>query len=199
MRIQQLPVDGLVRDPRNARTHSKENIEAIKRSLSRFGQQKPIIVDKEGVVVAGNGTLQAASELKWERISAVRTTLEGEDVTAYAVADNRSAELAKWDYAQLADTIRALEASGYDVEDTGWSHEELGNILNAAWEPAGVNGELEDFTADDRDGSSKHTIKFTSEQWQRLVKLLGEDNLVERLLQVVETHVAPPKPEKRRR
>lgn len=62
----------------------KKNIEAIKGSLAKFGQQKPIVVNKDNVVVAGNGTLEAARQLGWKEINVVRTNLTGAELTAFA-------------------------------------------------------------------------------------------------------------------
>ena len=57
MQLKRLNIADLSADPANARKHSERNIESIMASLRRFGQQKPIVVDKSGVVRAGNGTL----------------------------------------------------------------------------------------------------------------------------------------------
>ena len=63
MNVQSRKIADLSEDPANARTHSERNIDAIVASLRRFGQQKPIVVDSNGVVRAGNGTLVAAKAL----------------------------------------------------------------------------------------------------------------------------------------
>ena len=97
LHVEPASVDSLSADPANVRTHDKRNIDAIKASLRRFGQQKPIVVDGDGVVVAGNGTLAAARELGWQEIAVARTNLKGADAVAYAIADNRTAELARWE------------------------------------------------------------------------------------------------------
>ncbi len=96
-------------DPKNTRKHDKRNIIAIKASLSRFGQQKPIVVDCNNVVVAGNGTLAAAIELGWDEIQIHKTELEGNEAIAYAIADNRTGELATWDEDALAQTLASLQ------------------------------------------------------------------------------------------
>lgn len=60
---ERVPVDQLKFDPKNSRKHDTKNIKAIKESLLKFGQQKPIVVMADGTVIAGNGTLQAFKEL----------------------------------------------------------------------------------------------------------------------------------------
>src|SRR5438874_8509523 len=97
MTIETLPISSLHLDPANARRHPARNLDAIKASLARFGQQKPIVVDAAGICRAGNGTLAAARALGWATIRAVRTPLAGAEAAAYAIADNRTAELAEWD------------------------------------------------------------------------------------------------------
>jgi hypothetical protein len=97
MQIETVPIESVSPDPANARKHSRRNIEAITASLRRFGQQKPIVVDGNNVVRAGNGTLAAAQGLGWKTIQITRTGLAGSEATAFAIADNRTAELAEWD------------------------------------------------------------------------------------------------------
>ena len=102
-------------DSENVRQHDRRNIQAIINSLRRFGQQKPIVVDRNNVVVAGNGTLQAAKELGWSTIIAVRTELEGMSAKAFAIADNRTAELADWDGPALYEAIKALKVDEPEI------------------------------------------------------------------------------------
>jgi hypothetical protein len=112
-------LDTLVEDPTNARLHDDRNIAAIARSLEMYGQQKPIVVRDDGtriVVLAGNGTMRAARGLGWKRIAVVRTNLDERDARAYAIADNRTAELATWDLDALKDSLRNIEAAGTDLK-----------------------------------------------------------------------------------
>ena len=108
MEIEDVPVDSLHNDPANVRKHGEQNLAAIKASLARFGQQKPIVVNADGVVIAGNGTLMAARALNWRTVKAVRTNLAGSEATAFAIADNRTAELAEWDDAALQQQLAAI-------------------------------------------------------------------------------------------
>jgi len=125
LEVERVEVSSLVKDPANVRRHSEKNLEAIKGSLARFGQQKPIVVGADGVVIAGNGTLAAAQSLGWSMIDIVRSPLTGSEATAYAIADNRTAELAEWDEGALAQQLAALSiedeelaaATGFDQRD----------------------------------------------------------------------------------
>ena len=125
MRTERVTVASLLFDPANVRKHGERNLDAIKASLARFGQQKPIVVDGDGIVRAGNGTLMAAKSLGWDEIEIVRTNLRGSEATAYAIADNRTAELAEWDEGALAEQLAALQiddealaaATGFDASE----------------------------------------------------------------------------------
>jgi ParB-like chromosome segregation protein Spo0J len=130
MKIERINVAELSLDPSNARKHSQRNLDAIKASLRKFGQQKPIVVDAKGIVLAGNGTLTAAKELGWTEIEITRTTLQGVEATAFAIADNRSAELAEWEDS-LADVLKSLLAAGVKSEDVGFSKMEIDDMMEA--------------------------------------------------------------------
>jgi ParB-like chromosome segregation protein Spo0J len=130
LQIKKISIEKLSNDPANARKHDDRNIEAIVGSLRRFGQQKPIVVDVSGVVRAGNGTLEAARRLGWKDIDCVETQLKGSDAIAYAIADNRTAELAEWDDDVLAAQLNGLLADDESLAlATGFSNEELEKLV----------------------------------------------------------------------
>ena len=124
-----VPIASLNLDPANVRVHNKRNIESIKSSLVKFGQRKPIVVQKKGMKVrAGNGTLLAARELGWTEIAAV--VLDDDDLTAtaYGIADNRTAELAEWDESGLVKLLQELEAD-FPSMDLGFDDAEFQSLL----------------------------------------------------------------------
>jgi len=130
MKTELVKIETLVFDPANARKHDEKNLGAIRSSLQRFGQQKPIVVDASGVVRAGNGTLAAAKALGWKEIAIVRSPLSGSEATAYAIADNRSSELAEWDDDVLSQTLAALQIEDEDLAlATGFDAKEIDALL----------------------------------------------------------------------
>ena len=126
MKIESVNLDVLSYDPSNARKHSEKNLHAIAASLTEFGQRKPIVVTADNVVVAGNGTLEAARSLGWSKIDVVRAPAEwsSEQLKAFALADNRTAELAEWDTKELAKQLDELIDAGFDVSEFGFSTED---------------------------------------------------------------------------
>lgn len=122
MEIEIVVLESLRLDPNNARKHDKRNLSAIQESLRRFGQRKPIVVTHDSVVIAGNGTLEAARSLGWTDISVTRAPQDWstDQVKAYALADNRSAELAEWDESIMAEQLIELDEMGWDVQALGF-------------------------------------------------------------------------------
>jgi ParB-like chromosome segregation protein Spo0J len=122
MNIEVINISDLKFDNENARKHSKKNLEAISKSLKLFGQRKPIVVH-QGIVIAGNGTLESAKMLGWTQIEIVRTPDEwdADKAKAFALADNRSAELAEWDDERLLEQLLELAEAGYTLEDIGFT------------------------------------------------------------------------------
>jgi ParB-like chromosome segregation protein Spo0J len=106
-----LPISSINQDAANARKHDARNIDAIASSLKRWGQRLPIVVQREGMIVrAGNGRVDAARSLGWSHLAAVVVDEDSVEATAYAIADNRTAELAEWDNETLRSLLDSLDS-----------------------------------------------------------------------------------------
>lgn len=141
LEIVQLPMALLTPDPKNARGHSRRNIESIAASLRRFGQRKPLVVQRRGegelVVRAGNGTLAAAELLGWKTIAAAVFEERDDVAAAYGLADNRTAELAHWKADALADVLDGLtegleQGELFNFDSIGFSAAEVERALGRA-------------------------------------------------------------------
>lgn len=135
--ITQRKVDELIPYVRNSRTHSDEQVAQIAASIKEFGWTNPILVDGEGVIIAGHGRLMAARKLGYEEVP----TIELRDLTeaqkkAYVIADNRLALNAGWDNEMLTLELGELAAEGYDLDLLGFDTKELDALL----EPQVVDG-----------------------------------------------------------
>lgn len=122
MKLEKIAIEKLILDPNNARAHDDKNLKAIAGSLAEFGQRKPIVIDQNNVIVAGNGTVTAAKALGWTEIEVVRVPAEwdADRIKAFALADNRTAELASWNPEVLASQLVDLDAVGFDVAEFGF-------------------------------------------------------------------------------
>jgi len=95
-------------------------------SLRQFGQRKPIVVTADSVVVGGNGTLTAERLLDWTKLDVVRIPSDWTEdkIMAFALADNRTAELATWDSEILAEQLLELQDFGFLIEEIGFVQEQ---------------------------------------------------------------------------
>lgn len=105
-----VPVETLIEDPENPMTHPMENLQAIAASLRLYGQRKPVVVNKRtGFVEAGNGTLVAARDLlSWTELAAVFVDDDAAAAAGFSVADNRTAQLATWNYGRLSKLLAGI-------------------------------------------------------------------------------------------
>jgi DNA modification methylase len=103
----------------NPRTHTKTQIRQIARSIERFGFNNPVLIDREGGIVAGHGRVEAAKLLDLASIPTVSLQdLTEDEVRAYVIADNRLAELAGWDRELLAIELQGLLDLDLDLDVT---------------------------------------------------------------------------------
>lgn len=123
-----VPIDSLHQLPGNPR---RGDVDAVAASLERFGQRKPIVVDDDGTIIAGNHTWAAARQLGWDEIAAVRVSDDPATAKAYALADNRTAELGGYDEAALLDLIRDVgEVDASLLADTGWDDASVQDLID---------------------------------------------------------------------
>lgn len=125
-----VPIDGLVPDPANIMRHDDAQVASLKASLERFGQMKPVVVQKSGRVIrAGNCTVESARRLGWKTIAAVVEEMDDTTARAYSIADNQIPRLAEWDTEALKAAIHKLGAGGVDLAVLGFGSERLGELL----------------------------------------------------------------------
>lgn len=177
LKIESVSIESLDLDPDNARRHSARNLQAIAHSLKEFGQRRPIVLHGD-TVIAGNGTLQAAQALGWKTISATRVPAEWpvERAKAFAIADNRTAELASWDGQQLLDTLQnlddtLLQATGFQANDL----KDLDKVWGAPPDLDIMKDELDDLLGED-DGYVTVKLKLpiiVHDKWRAAVKATG--------------------------
>jgi hypothetical protein len=129
-----LPINVLVANRRNARTHSKTQIRQIAESIKAFGFTNPILIDRQNTVLAGHGRLAAALLLGMDRAPTIRVEgLTADQLRAYVLADNRLAERAGWDASILAIEFQHLLAieGNFDVSVTAFEIPEIDLIMEA--------------------------------------------------------------------
>jgi len=156
VQVEEVPLKDLIPYARNSRTHSESQVSQIAGSIQEFGWTNPVLIDGEGVIIAGHGRVLAAQRLKMETVPCIRLThLTDAQKRAYMIADNRLALNAGWDEAMLANELSDLRADEFDLGLLGFDADELARLL--AFEMGG-DGE----GSGNGDGSSPYTNKITA-------------------------------------
>ncbi len=105
-------------------------VDAVAASIREFGFRQPIVVDEQGVIVVGHTRFKAALKLGLEEVPVhVARGLTPEQVRAYRIADNKTADLAAWDLDLLPQELAELDAAEFDLGLIGFSQEELARLL----------------------------------------------------------------------
>lgn len=114
----------------NPNTHDLEQIEQLVKSLRTFGWTMPMLVDEEGVLVAGHGRRRAALLLGYDMGPVIVARGWSEDMKrAYCVADNKLARNSEWDQKLLRAELKGLIAIDFDMELVGFTADELNELI----------------------------------------------------------------------
>jgi len=130
MKVELWPIDKLVAYARNARTITPTAVDKVAASIQEFGWQQPIVVDPDGVVIAGHARLLAARKLGLVEVPVhVADNLTPAQVKAYRLMDNRSHQETSWDGVLLAGCLAELQAADADLALTGFNPDEITAFL----------------------------------------------------------------------
>lgn len=106
-------------------------IDAVANSIKEFGFRQAIVIDADGVIVCGHTRFKAAQKLGLAKVPVhIAKDLSPEQIRAYRIADNKSAELADWNYDLLPIELAALKEANYDLGLLGFDPDELAQLLD---------------------------------------------------------------------
>ena len=129
LEVQLLPIDSITPYDRNPRKNETA-VRKVADSIEEFGWQQPIVVDVDHVIIAGHTRLAAAWLLGHTHVPVViADSLTPEQVRAYRLADNRTAEESEWNTELLIQELQALSDAGVDLDATGFNSDELEKLL----------------------------------------------------------------------
>lgn len=156
-----------------------EAVPYVKNSIEQFGFRVPIIVDKDGVIVSGHTRYKAANELGLEQVPVVvADDLTPEQIKAFRIADNKTAERADWDNELLGDELSIL-LDDFDFTDFGFGDFEL-TMLTEDFEPEPYDeSEVRSYSEHEEEYLLKKRviITYTEENMEKMCKLLGVDEI----------------------
>ena len=135
LQVTERAVGDLKPHPKNARTHSDRQLHQIAKSIESFGFTVPVLIDDQGVILAGHGRVAAARTMGLQAVPTILIgDLSDEQKRAYIIADNRIAQLSGWDADLLAEEFAALaehaEGLEFDLEATGFDWGEIDILIS---------------------------------------------------------------------
>ena len=172
---------------RNDRTALK-----LKKSIDEFGFKNPIILDSNDVIVSGHARLKAAIMLGMDEVPCVYASgLSEDEIRAFRIADNKTAEIAGWDYDKLCDEMNSLFQTDFDLDLTGFNEAEQFYYGNPDATPEKVDKsefkEYEEFAEGELIQSFNVAITCENEAEKEYLKaLLHEDRNLKRLYRIEE-------------
>lgn len=135
LQIEMVPIDELKPSKHRHRKHSDKQKTMLAGSIRAFGMMKPLVIDRAGQIVAGHAMWEAAKMVGLKQVPCFRADhLSEDELRAYALADNKLAELSEWDEAGLRAELGHLISVdlSFEIESTGFELAEVDIILDGA-------------------------------------------------------------------
>jgi ParB/RepB/Spo0J family partition protein len=193
-----MKVEDLQEYPNNPR-NNKESIEKVAMSIKEVGWRVPIIVDEDMVILAGHTRLKAAKLLGFEQVPVHKAEgLSEAQKTAFRIMDNKSQDFSEWDNDLLAEEFGKLADQNYDLDQTGFSFEEIEKMTSDMiefTEPEEIVTDIDTSQFDDLQTSNVRMVNIflnqeTEPKFQDMVAFLREkwskENLTETVYEAVE-------------
>lgn len=149
MEVRQVSIAELKPWDKNPRINDSA-VDAVAKSIETFGFNVPILYDQHMTIVAGHVRWKAAKKLGLTSVPGIQLSLTRSQRDAFAVADNKTADIADWDYDVLAEILKDLPEVGIDLSSLGFNEAELDAILKPEedfnWD--GFQEDLDEFHQD---------------------------------------------------
>ena len=199
MKIEEIDIDLIKPYKNNPREIPMESVQKVMNSIREFGNNQPIVVDNDNVIVVGHTRWKALKQLGKAKAFVVKKDFPKGQAMAYRIMDNRSGEEAKWSNKLLASELNILKDENFDLQLTGFNLTELENLANDKELGFVQNSKdlKENFNVDFPDGIEVTHVKMVQlflntetekdfKLWcQELQTQLGTDNLTDTVYTVV--------------
>lgn len=197
MEIQEINIDEIIPYKNNPREIPMESVQKVMNSIKEFGNNQPIVVDANNVIVVGHTRWKALKQLGKSKAFVIKRNFSKNDAMAYRIMDNRSGEESKWENKLLAEELNILKDENFDLDLTGFNLTELENLSNDKDLNFKANNKIEDFNIEypaDMEVSHVKMIQlFLNTETEKdfrlwcseLQKDLNTDNLTDTVYQVI--------------
>tara|TARA_R100000655_G_scaffold18785_1_gene39407 strand:+ start:736 stop:1362 length:627 start_codon:yes stop_codon:yes gene_type:complete len=199
MKIEEIDIDLIKPYKNNPREIPMESVQKVMNSIREFGNNQPIVVDNDNVIVVGHTRWKALKQLGKAKAFIVKRDFPKGQAMAYRIMDNRSGEESKWSNKLLATELNILKDDNFDLQLTGFNLTELENLANDKELGFVQNSKdlKENFNVDFPDGMEVTHVKMVQlflntetekdfKLWcQELQTQLGTDNLTDTVYTVI--------------
>ena len=199
MKIEEMDIDLIKPYKNNPREIPMESVQKVMNSIREFGNNQPIVVDNDNVIVVGHTRWKALKQLGKAKAYLVKKEFPKGQAMAYRIMDNRSGEESKWSNKLLATELNILKDDNFDLQLTGFNLTELENLANDKELGFVQNSKdlKENFNVDFPDGMEVTHVKMVQlflntetekdfKLWcQELQTQLGTDNLTDTVYTVI--------------
>jgi len=142
--VEQISIQALIPYARNSRTHSDAQVAQIAASIREFGFTNPVLIDKDGGIIAGHGRVLGARKLGLSEVPCIRLShLTDAQKRAYVIADNKLALNAGWDSEALQVELADLNSAGFNMDLLGFGVDDLAEAM-------GMGGDFEPGSIEDQ-------------------------------------------------
>ena len=200
MKIEEIDIDLIKPYKNNPREIPMESVQKVMNSIREFGNNQPIVVDNDNIIVVGHTRWKALKQLGKAKAFVVKKDFSKGQAMAYRIMDNRSGEESKWSNKLLASELNILKDENFDLQLTGFNLTELENLANDKELGFVQNSKdlKENFNVEFPDGMEVTHVKmvqlFLNTETEKEFKLwcselqsiLGTDNLTDTVYKVVE-------------
>ena len=116
MKIEKIDINEIIPYKNNPREIPVESVQKVMKSIKEFGNNQPIVVDNDNVIVVGHTRWKALKNLGEKEAYIIKKEFKKSDAIAYRIMDNRSGEESKWDNKLLASELSILKEENFDIE-----------------------------------------------------------------------------------
>lgn len=114
-------------------------VESVARSIESFGFNVPILYDQNFTIIAGHTRWKAAQKLGMTSVPAIKLEMDSNRRKAFSIADNKTAEIADWDFPKLDEIIKELKLEDYSIQDLGFSKVDIEQMMKELRKDLGID------------------------------------------------------------
>lgn len=197
MQIETIDINSIKPYKNNPREIPIESVKKVADSIKEFGNNQPIVVDKDNVIVVGHTRWKALKQLGRTKAYIVKKDFTENEAMAYRIMDNRSGEESKWEKELLKSEINILKDKDFNLDLTGLTFDEIENFTDTQPIFEATNDIIADVNTDDI-LAPVSTVKMvqlffndeTEQKFRSMVKELqpeyNKDNITDTVFAVVE-------------